>query len=144
MGAPFMWIVKKMYDYWWKKYRLEKTDRATKTSLFDRNWATSLEPRRRSRPLCLVLWALWDSSKFYPTRISAYKGMISLEGGQFSSILLSQCIWSLAWEKEWPLVGVACNRLEGAFVENNSHIWLKEGYSETCPLRSPQLSSHLY
>jgi hypothetical protein len=30
--------------------------------------------------------------RFYSTRISAYKGMISLEGGQFSSILLSQCI----------------------------------------------------
>jgi hypothetical protein len=26
----------------------------TKTSLFDRNWATSLKPRRRSRPLRLV------------------------------------------------------------------------------------------
>ena len=58
MGAPFMWILKKKYDYWWKKYRLEKTDRATKTSLFDRNWAISLKPRRRSRPLRLVWWAL--------------------------------------------------------------------------------------
>jgi hypothetical protein len=53
-----MWILKKKYDYWWKKYGLEKTDRATKTSLFDRNWATSLKPRRRSRPLRLVWWAL--------------------------------------------------------------------------------------
>jgi hypothetical protein len=26
MGAPFMWILKKKYDYWWKKYGLEKTD----------------------------------------------------------------------------------------------------------------------
>jgi hypothetical protein len=25
----FMWILKKKYDYWWKKYGLEKTDRAT-------------------------------------------------------------------------------------------------------------------
>ena len=58
MGAPFMWILKKKYDYWWKKYGLEKTDRATKTSLFDRNWAISLKPRRRSRPLRLVWWAL--------------------------------------------------------------------------------------
>ena len=58
MGAPFMWILKKKYDYWWKKYGLEKTDRATKTSFFDRNWATSLKPRRRSRPLRLVWWAL--------------------------------------------------------------------------------------
>jgi hypothetical protein len=54
----FMWILKKKYDYWWTKYGLEKTDRATKTSLFDRNWATSLKPRWRSRPLCLVWWAL--------------------------------------------------------------------------------------
>jgi hypothetical protein len=28
-----------------KKYGLEKTDSATKTSLFDRNWAISLKPR---------------------------------------------------------------------------------------------------
>jgi hypothetical protein len=26
MGATFMWILKKKYDYWWKKYGLEKTD----------------------------------------------------------------------------------------------------------------------
>ena len=60
MGALFMWILKKKYDYWWTKYGLEKTDtdRATKTSLFDRNWAISLKPRRRSRPLCMVWWAL--------------------------------------------------------------------------------------
>ena len=70
-----MWILKKKYDYWWKKYGLEKTDRATKTSLFDRNWATSLKPRWRSRPLRLVWWASysivfddwysWMSSIFY-------------------------------------------------------------------------------
>ena len=54
MGAPFMWILKKRYDYWWKKYGLEKTE----TSLFVRNWATSLKPRRRSRPLRLAWWAL--------------------------------------------------------------------------------------
>jgi hypothetical protein len=58
MGAPFMWILKKKYDYWWKKYGLEKTDRATKTLLFDRNWASSLKPRRRSRPPRLVWWAI--------------------------------------------------------------------------------------
>jgi hypothetical protein len=58
MGAPFMWILKKKYDYWWKKYGLEKTDRASKTSFFDRNWVTSLKPRRRSRPLRLVWCAL--------------------------------------------------------------------------------------
>ena len=56
--ASFMWILKKKYDYWWEKYWLEKTDRATKTSLFDRNWAISLKPRRKSRPLRLVLWVL--------------------------------------------------------------------------------------
>ena len=55
MRAPFMWIFKKKYDYWWKKYGLEKTDRATKTSLFDRNWTISLKPRPKSR---LVWWAL--------------------------------------------------------------------------------------
>jgi hypothetical protein len=32
----------------------QKTDRATKTSLFDRNWAISLKPRRKSCPLRLV------------------------------------------------------------------------------------------
>jgi hypothetical protein len=42
-----------------KKIRTwKRLDRATKISLFDRNWATSLKPRRRSRPLCLVWWAL--------------------------------------------------------------------------------------
>ena len=53
-----MWILKKKYDYWWKKYGLEKTDMATKTSLFDRNWAISLIPRQKSRPLSLIWWAL--------------------------------------------------------------------------------------
>ena len=57
-SAPFTWILKKKYDYWWKKYWLEKTDRATKTSLFDRNWAISLKPRRKSRPLRLIWWVL--------------------------------------------------------------------------------------
>ena len=47
------------YDYWWKKYGREKTDRVTKTSLFDRNWAISLKPRRRSCPFRLVWWALF-------------------------------------------------------------------------------------
>jgi hypothetical protein len=37
-----------------KNVELEKTNRATKTSLFDRNWATSLKPKQRSRPLRLV------------------------------------------------------------------------------------------
>ena len=46
-----------------KKYGLEKTDRATETSLFDRNSATSLKPRRRSRPLRLVWWALQGEFK---------------------------------------------------------------------------------
>jgi hypothetical protein len=32
----------------------KKTDRATKTSLFDINWAISLKPRRKSCPLRLV------------------------------------------------------------------------------------------
>jgi hypothetical protein len=58
MGASFTWILKKKYDYRWKKYWLEKTDRATKTSLFHRNWAISLKPRRKSLPLRLVWWAL--------------------------------------------------------------------------------------
>jgi hypothetical protein len=53
-----MWILKKKYDYWWKKYGLEKTDRATKTLLFDRNWAISLKSRQRSPSLRLVWWAL--------------------------------------------------------------------------------------
>ena len=44
-------------EYWRKSMIIgekntEKTDRATKTSLFDRNWATSLKPLR------LVWWAL--------------------------------------------------------------------------------------
>jgi hypothetical protein len=40
---------------------VKKIDRATKTSLFDRNWAISLKPRRRSCPLRLVWWALQSS-----------------------------------------------------------------------------------
>jgi hypothetical protein len=47
-GSFFYVNIEKKYDYWWK-YGLEKTDR---------NWATSLKPRRRSRPLRLVWWAL--------------------------------------------------------------------------------------
>jgi len=35
-----------------------KTDRATKTSLFDRNWGISLKLRQKSQPLRLVWWAL--------------------------------------------------------------------------------------
>jgi hypothetical protein len=49
-----MYIEKKSMIIGEKKYGLEKTDRATKTSLFDRNWAISLKPRQRSHPLCLV------------------------------------------------------------------------------------------
>jgi len=62
-------ILKKKYDYWRKKYGLEKTDRATKTSLFDRNWAISLKSRWKSRPLRLVWWApmLWQK-KLSPER----------------------------------------------------------------------------
>jgi len=41
-----------------KNTNLKRLTRATKTSLFDRNWAISLKPRRRSRPLHLVWWAL--------------------------------------------------------------------------------------
>ena len=65
MGAPFIWILKKKYDCRWKKYALEKPDRATKTSLFDRNWAISLKPRRRGRPLRLDWWVLAIS---FPSR----------------------------------------------------------------------------
>jgi hypothetical protein len=54
MGAHFMSILKEKYDYWLKKYWLEKTDRVTKNSLFDRTWAISLKPSRKSRPLRLV------------------------------------------------------------------------------------------
>jgi hypothetical protein len=39
-------------------YLSQKRWSLTKTSLFDRNWATSLKPSRRSRPLRLVWWAL--------------------------------------------------------------------------------------
>ena len=67
IGASFTWILKKKYDYWWEKYWLEKTDRATKTPLFDRNWAISLKPRRKSRPLHLVWWALVDMSHHMDT-----------------------------------------------------------------------------
>jgi hypothetical protein len=45
--------------FWLKKYWLEKTDRATKTLLFDRDWAISFKPRRKSCPLRLVWWALY-------------------------------------------------------------------------------------
>ena len=53
-------------EYWRKsmiigeKKLTWKTDRprATKTSLFDRNWAISLKPKRKNHPLRLVWWAL--------------------------------------------------------------------------------------
>jgi len=41
-----------------KNTDLKRLTRATKTSPFDRNWVTSLKPRRKSHPLCLVWWAL--------------------------------------------------------------------------------------
>jgi hypothetical protein len=37
-----------------KNTDMKRLDRATETSLFDRNWVTSLKPRRRSHPLRLV------------------------------------------------------------------------------------------
>jgi hypothetical protein len=48
-----VWLLVKKILTWKDWY-----DRATKTSLFDRNWAISLKPRRKSRPLRLVWWAL--------------------------------------------------------------------------------------
>ena len=42
----------------WLLVKKIRTDRVTKTSLFDRNWAISLKPRRKSRPLHLVWWTL--------------------------------------------------------------------------------------
>ena len=50
-------------EYWRKSMNnnnllVKRLTRTTKTSLFDRNWAISLKPRWRSRPLCLVWWAL--------------------------------------------------------------------------------------
>jgi hypothetical protein len=48
------YVMCSFFFFFWKKYWLEKTDRATKTSLFDRNWAISLKPRRTSHPLRLV------------------------------------------------------------------------------------------
>ena len=41
-----------------KNTDLKRLTRVTKTSLFDRNWAISLNPRRKSHPLRLVWWAL--------------------------------------------------------------------------------------
>jgi hypothetical protein len=50
-----VWLLVKQIRTW---------NRATKTSLFDRNWAISLKPRRRSRPLRLVWWALNFNTKY--------------------------------------------------------------------------------
>ena len=50
-----------------KKYGLEKT----KTSLFDRNWATSLKPRRRSRPLRLVLYSSCVLFRSFPVLVNS-------------------------------------------------------------------------
>jgi hypothetical protein len=58
MGAPFMWILKKKYDYWWKKYGLEKTDRAT-----------SLKPRRKSRPTSPGLVSPVVYNNYYATSL---------------------------------------------------------------------------
>jgi hypothetical protein len=53
--APFMWTLKKKYDYWWKKYGLEKTDRATKTSTFWQKLGDFIEIKaKKSSPLRLV------------------------------------------------------------------------------------------
>jgi hypothetical protein len=61
--GTFTWILKKKYDYWWKKYWLKKTDKVTKTSLFGRNRTISLKLRWKSHPLCLVWWALMNMWK---------------------------------------------------------------------------------
>ena len=88
-----MWILKKKYDYWWKKYGLEKIDRATKTSLFDRNWAIALKPRRRSRPLRLVWWALDMVTKNVGTKDSWFERRCLI--GQVLSMTDSSkcCCW---------------------------------------------------
>jgi hypothetical protein len=62
-----------------KKTDLKRLTRATKTSLFDRNWATSLKPRRRSRPLRLVWWALLKGHFF----CCVIKNLISIEKTTF-------------------------------------------------------------
>jgi hypothetical protein len=51
-------LLKKKYDYWWKKYGLEKT----KTSLFDRNWAILLKPR--SEIVCGSHVCKWIKTKW--------------------------------------------------------------------------------
>ena len=48
--APFTWILKKKYDYWWKKYWLTKTDRANKTLYGGWNRAISVKPGKNSHP----------------------------------------------------------------------------------------------
>jgi hypothetical protein len=58
-----MWILKEKYDYWWKKYGIEKTDRATKTSLFDKNWAISLKQGEE------VAHIAWFSEPCYKGRV---------------------------------------------------------------------------
>jgi len=105
MGAPFMWILKKKYDYLVKKIRTWKTDRVTKTSLFDRNWVISLKPRRRSRPLCLVWWALdctvccqflwivyfWLPLQYSLMFIRGRRGLLSY-GSWIYNYLYNQCL----------------------------------------------------
>ena len=77
-----------------------KTDRprATKTSLFDRNWAISLKPKRKSHPLRLVWWALqqniyaqggWRGSSLQITE--------TISHSEFCSILHGAVVVVMIW-----------------------------------------------
>ena len=50
MGAPFMWILKKKYDYWWKKYGLEKTDTDRETKAFWQKLGDFIETKAKKSP----------------------------------------------------------------------------------------------
>ena len=58
----------------WLLVKKIRTDRVTKTSLFDRNWAISLKPRQRSR---LVWWALHCSKEIINKRHQMFMKMLA-------------------------------------------------------------------
>jgi hypothetical protein len=97
-------------EYWRKSMIIgEKntTDRGTKTLLFDRNWAISLKPRRRSRPLRLVWWALQVHIAWAGFEVTT----LVVIGTECISTINPTTIWSRP-RQPWLLrSGFLCNRV---------------------------------
>jgi hypothetical protein len=46
-----MWILKKKYDYWWKKYGLEKTDKGDWNFAFWQKLGDFIETKAKKSPI---------------------------------------------------------------------------------------------